>query len=100
ALEGDQVTARIGHCYVHLPIALSRLCHRGMNHLLGSVERYRGAIRHIERNCIRNGVKRVWHSWLCSGDGCCIFIRHWFLPFKPSSLRHDTAMQAEETIRR
>jgi len=36
-LKGDEVTTRIGHGYVHLPVPLLGLCHSGVNNRLGSV---------------------------------------------------------------
>jgi hypothetical protein len=38
ALERDEVTARIGYGYVHLPIPLLRFRHGGLNNRLSSVE--------------------------------------------------------------
>src|SRR5258705_7879844 len=47
SLEGNQVTAGIGYCDVHLPFPLLRLCHSSVNYRLGSVERYRDSVGHI-----------------------------------------------------
>jgi hypothetical protein len=35
SLEGNEVTAGIGYCYVHFPIPLLGLCHSGVNDRLG-----------------------------------------------------------------
>ena len=37
SLEGNQVTAGIGYCYVHFPIPFLGLCRRGMNNRLGPI---------------------------------------------------------------
>jgi len=37
SLEGHEIAPGIDHRYVHLPIALLRLCHRRVNNRLGSV---------------------------------------------------------------
>ena len=37
SLKGNQVAAGIDYRYVHLPIPLLRLCHRGLNNRLSSV---------------------------------------------------------------
>jgi hypothetical protein len=70
SLESNQVASGIGYRYVHFPISLLRLCHCGLNNRLGSVERYRKSIGHIEGYLVWDEIERIGRYGLCFMGVC------------------------------
>src|SRR5207248_1473599 len=76
ALERDQVTARVHHRDVELPVMLLRLRSRSGDGRLSALERYRSAIGDVEGHLVRHRIERVRRGGrlrrgrlLCDGQG-------------------------------
>jgi hypothetical protein len=59
ALEGNQVAAGVGYCYVHFPISPSGLGDSGVDDRLRLLQRYRTPVRHIEWNFVWDDIERI-----------------------------------------